>query len=135
MSDPDGEGPGQFHFMIQRRIKPRAQAIWTQMPGAVVSEKIPRRRLAAISERMRLKLSRYFRARQLFLLTHPTCAVDPERKSVEAHHMRGRLGELLLDQRFWLPVSAEGHRWIHEHPAAARQNGWLCAAGEWNVKP
>ena len=50
----------------------------------------------------------------------------------EVHHMRGRLGPLLNDKRFWLAVSKAGHRWIHQHPHAARQRGWLCQPGEWN---
>lgn len=51
----------------------------------------------------------------------------------EVHHMRGRLGTLLRDQRFWIALSKQGHRWVHEHPAEARRLGFLCQPGEWNV--
>lgn len=51
----------------------------------------------------------------------------------EVHHKRGRRGDLLCDERFWMPVSKQGHRWIHEHPAEARRRGWLCEVGQWNV--
>ncbi len=53
----------------------------------------------------------------------------------EVHHSRGRLGPLLMDMRFWIPLSKFGHRWCHEHPAWARANGFLCAEGKWNTVP
>lgn len=34
---------------------------------------------------------------------------------------------LYRNKRYWLAVSAEGHRWIHDHPDEARAHGWLCA--------
>ncbi len=51
----------------------------------------------------------------------------------EVHHMRGRAGSLLTDERHWMAVSKQGHRWVHEHPAEARERGWFCPVGLWNV--
>jgi hypothetical protein len=68
------------------------------------------------------------------------CCVICEHPDIEVHHQRGRLGSLLLDQRFWIPVCARHHRWIHDHPDKARQqtvrvNGevmtLLCKRGDW----
>lgn len=53
----------------------------------------------------------------------------------EIHHIRGRTGRLLRDQRFWMAVSKQGHRWIHSNPAAARQRGWYAEKGDWNKSP
>lgn len=55
----------------------------------------------------------------------------------EVHHLRGRAGSLKLDERFWMPISKAGHRWVHGNMEEARQHGWLCQIGEWNtpVKP
>lgn len=50
----------------------------------------------------------------------------------QIHHVRGRIGPLLCATEHWLAVSAEGHFWIGAHPIAARENGWLCASGDWN---
>ena len=49
----------------------------------------------------------------------------------EVHHVRGRAGALLLEERYWLALSAEGHRWVHDHPAEATRRGWLSGMGEW----
>lgn len=57
----------------------------------------------------------------------------------EVHHTRGRghggRSPLLRDQRFWLAVSSRGHRWIHDNQNKAREYGWLCEKGQWNVFP
>jgi hypothetical protein len=55
--------------------------------------------------------------------------------ATECHHVRGRIGRLLLDRRFWLPVCLEHHRRIHERPAEARSLGLLARPGEWNTVP
>lgn len=57
---------------------------------------------------------------------------DVKVKPDQVHHMRGRLGPLLLDQRYWLGVCDEGHRWIDANRAKAREMGWLCKVGDWN---
>jgi len=53
----------------------------------------------------------------------------------EIHHTRGRAGSLLRDQRFWLAVSKQGHRFIHSNIEESRRRGWICAAGLWNTPP
>lgn len=73
-----------------------------------------------------------------FLEANPVCQVWPmkgnrKRPSVDVHHMRGRFGSLLIDQRFWMAVSREAHDEIHRHPDAARRAGYLCPKGQWNV--
>jgi hypothetical protein len=41
----------------------------------------------------------------------------------ECHHIRGRNGELLLDERYWLPVCRKCHDWITLHGREARALG------------
>lgn len=45
-------------------------------------------------------------------------------RAEQCHHMRGRIGALLLDERYWLPVCAVHHHWITEHPTQAVYCGW-----------
>ncbi len=54
-------------------------------------------------------------------------------KATDVHHQRGRANALLLDERFWLPVSRRGHDWINRNPAAAKLLGLV--AGPWNHQP
>ena len=82
----------------------------------------------------------YGKARNLFLSEHRQCAVFHHLESTEVHHTRGKLGPLLMDERFWIPVSRLGHCWIDSNRDRARSNEWngvpwLCAKGDWNRQP
>ena len=55
---------------------------------------------------------------------HPNCEACA-REATDVHHMAGRLGYRLLDVATWMATCPECHRWIHEHPAEARELGWL----------
>lgn len=55
--------------------------------------------------------------------------------ATQCHHKRGRLGALLMDKRFWIPVSDDGHKWIDANRKQARRLGLLCALGDWNKIP
>jgi hypothetical protein len=82
---------------------------------------------------MEAKMRIYRRRRIVFLAAHPFCAVLPDRRSETIHHQRGKIGPLLLDERFWIATSLEGHRWIDDNKAEARRRGLLCEIGQWNV--
>lgn len=77
----------------------------------------------------------YLRRRRAFLNKHRRCAVF-NFPSNQVHHSRGRDGRLLLEERWWIPVSAEGHAWIDRCRNQARKILWngipiLCAKGDW----
>ena len=75
----------------------------------------------------------YLRIRHQWLKVHDVCEAPMcQGKATEIHHKRGRIGELLCDTRHWVALCSHCHRWIHEHPKAARDAGLLCQLGEWN---
>lgn len=76
----------------------------------------------------------YILKKRAFLEKKP-CAVYPSLKATEVHHIRGRLGPLLEDQQYWLAVSTQGHRWIHNNPVKARELGFMAQPGDWNRTP
>jgi hypothetical protein len=53
------------------------------------------------------------------------------------HHVYGRghggRGPLLMDERLWICLSLQGHRWVHSHQTEARALGFLAPLGQWNV--
>jgi len=51
------------------------------------------------------------------------CAVYPDLRSDQIHHMRGR-GKYLNDTSTWLAVSNEGHKWIEANPKLAKERGF-----------
>lgn len=73
----------------------------------------------------RAKEEREYNKEVKIWLVGKMCAVFPNRKATQCHHKRGRIGKLLLDKRYWLPVSDEGHRKIENNPDWARENGFI----------
>jgi hypothetical protein len=44
--------------------------------------------------------------------------------AITCHHKKGRVGDLLMDEKYWLPVCLGHHKYIEEHPEEAYRNGW-----------
>ena len=64
----------------------------------------------------------YLTLREVFLVGK-FCPVTGE-VATQVHHKKGRIGKLLYDVRYFLGVSAEGHKWIEEHPEEAKKLGY-----------
>ena len=77
--------------------------------------------------------------RKLFLQAHPYCQwwlemrSLPESRALEfgcppsndIHHRAGRIGKLLIEERYWMAVSRAGHLWIHQHPKESESLGFI----------
>jgi hypothetical protein len=118
----------------KRKTRPAPWTLNADMPPKKRQRRIPR-----VSARRAARLGEYAHAKRLFLaeLRNWYCPVMLHlmRRGVpttDIHHKRGRIGALLMDQRYWLAVSRRGHTWIHDNPDAARSLGWLCERGDWN---
>lgn len=90
---------------------------------------IPRR-----SQSMVIIMEEYNRRRPAFL-HKKKCAVYPALPATEIHHQKGREGyaddyarendiPLILDERYWLPVSRKGHDKIGDNWQWAIDNGF-----------
>jgi hypothetical protein len=88
--------------------------------------------VAKVSVKMGKQLSKYA-AQKAKWIKGKKCAVHPNQPATQVHHMAGRVGyadewarendvPLLLDERFWLPVSHEGHEQINNNPVWAWEN-------------
>ena len=68
----------------------------------------------------------YSKRRKAFLLLHPHCEAALHccsGSSQTVHHRRGRIGNLLLDERYWTVCCLECHVWIETNPAEAKELG------------
>lgn len=52
------------------------------------------------------------------------CAVFPKKKATQVHHKKGRIAGLLLNKKYWLPVSMSGHEKIEKNPNWAKEMGF-----------
>ena len=86
------------------------------------------------SDKMSGLIARYM-AQKLIWIRGKKCAVFPDKQAIDVHHKQGRVGyadewareqdiPLLLDERFWLPVSRDGHTKIEMNPDWAKKKGF-----------
>lgn len=101
---------------LEQRRKQKLGIVTTEEVKKIVKIK-PR------SKKMQDNMVLYGKLRKQFLKEHPVCPITGE-KTTDVHHKKGRLGKLLLDQRFWLAVSRKGHKWIEENPLEAKKLGY-----------
>ncbi len=69
----------------------------------------------------------YSERRKRYLAEHPICELWPgcKRRATEIHHIRGRNGKRLNDERYWRSGCMQCHRRVHDSPAEARELGLL----------
>lgn len=54
--------------------------------------------------------------------------------SITNHHIRGRLGSLKCNIRFFMSLCLWCHQWVHGHPKKAAEQGYIDLAN-WNKIP
>lgn len=82
-------------------------------------------RINKVSVKMKATNDKYSSLRIAFLAVNDSCKaklVNCTRTATEVHHKAGR-GENHLKISTWLPVCRSCHRWIEEHPDAAKELG------------
>lgn len=65
----------------------------------------------------------YNQLRKAFLNKNNICPITGE-KTTDIHHMKGRIGDLLTDTKYWLAVSREAHIMIEQNPEWAKEHGY-----------
>lgn len=63
------------------------------------------------------------RIKFLQLPENKTCPITGK-PTTDVHHMKGRVGSLYLDKRFWVALSREGHKFVEENPIWSKENGY-----------
>jgi hypothetical protein len=135
---------------VRRRVKAETARLAAKRERAK-ARRNGYKRVPPVSKSRRSVLAEYRREARLFVAAAvalgETCPVVdgvPElrdgfkygwpvsNKLVEVHHVRGRSGALLMDKTWWMAISKQGHRWVHQHPRQAAERGWLAGMGEWN---
>ena len=135
--------PGGFEKFLarERRRTAKEQAKWRER---IQQARQPRPAIATASRARRSELVAYRKERREFLRSAPYCEVcvaiatldrsfkRREHESEDVHHVRGRIGRLLRDRRWWKAVCREAHDWIHGNPNLARALELLAEPGQWN---
>lgn len=123
----------------QRRKKPWPKACWTRLPKRMRkplrSEEKSQRKLdrAAAYEEAKMRAVRVL-GKVWFAETGTivgACDRCGSTSTLDVHHVRGRAGMLLCDQRYWKLVCRTCHKHIHSHIEESRKRGWIAKPGEW----
>ncbi len=76
-----------------------------------------------LSERRQKEYDEYYRIHPIFL-KGKICPIT-KKPATEIHHKKGKIGKLLIDQRYFLGVTRTGHIWIENNPAEAEKLGYV----------
>lgn len=92
-----------------------------------------------LSKKRAEELKVYAKERRAYLKRHPLCLscvlrkMAPQ-KACDIHHRRGRAGEMLLRQEWWIPVCRQCHHWIGNNIRLAQSLDLIAGWGEWLKK-
>ena len=78
-----------------------------------------------VSDKRKIENAKYLVLRIEFLgkPENQKCPITGK-PTTDVHHMKGRIGSLLLDTRYWIALSREGHKFVEENPEWAKKNGY-----------
>jgi len=87
-------------------------------------------KIPLVSSKRKKKDAEYLKLRQRFLTENPLCVVKVNgcgHGATDVHHTHAGSNReaFYLIQSTWLSVCRNCHNHIHEHPAEAREMGWL----------
>lgn len=94
-------------------------------PKPTPAPKKKRKRMPFRSDRRKEEEEMYKILRVVFLESNPKCSVEGCRHmATEVHHMKGRIGKLLIEPRYFLSACHECHINIEINPEWAKENGY-----------
>lgn len=99
------------------RHKPRKPLKRTRIKTNAV--KLPHR-----SKKRIVQEREYNRKRRIFMEKNPVCQFENcNLPSTECHHAKGRIGDLLTDERYFVALCHEHHTWVELNPLEAKEKG------------
>jgi hypothetical protein len=86
----------------------------------------PMKQPSKTSDDMKEKLKAYRKEARKFITANPRCKLNMKGCEVEArcvHHTKGRIGDLLMDKKHWLPSCYSCNLQVEIKDAEARSKG------------
>jgi len=80
-------------------------------------------KIRKVSKKQSASLREYKKVREVYLIANPNC----ERCGNEAtdiHHKKGRIGNDLINDNYFMAVCRPCHTWIENNPKEAKQIGY-----------
>ncbi len=81
-------------------------------------------RIKSVSDKKLIELKEYRKKRDAYMKANPICQFPScTLKSEDLHHVKGRVGALLTDERHFKALCRSHHRWVEENPTDAKSMG------------
>jgi len=94
----------------------------SQLPDKVEKDLKP---IKKVSDKRAIQLREYNKKRDEYLLAHWHCEFQGcKQLSTDLHHLRGRVGRLLTDERYFKAFCREHHTFVELNPKFAKDNGY-----------
>jgi hypothetical protein len=111
------------NYLLERRKQKLGIVTVTKEELKKVVAPVKKTKIKPRSKKLTKEMVKYNKEVKIFLAENPVCPVTGG-KATQVHHKKGRIGKLLMDKRFWLAVSDEGHRKIELNPEWAKEMGY-----------
>lgn len=119
-----------YHYKLHRQKVNEAKNAGKEkkVPKPIERKPIQRRVQKPIARRAKRRMIQelQYNADVKVYLGKPENQICPiyRTKTTEVHHKKGRIESLLLDQRWWVALSSEGHKKVENNPEWAKENGF-----------
>lgn len=122
----------------EKKAKREETAAWKEKKRKEMNTFLnkPQKPISKVSKKRAVENAKYTVQKIVYMAKpeNKTCQVT-QQPTTDIHHKMGRVGfaddwarinniPILLDERFWLAVSREGHRQIEENVLWAKENGY-----------
>ncbi len=78
-----------------------------------------------VSKRLSIDLKLYKQARGEYLSNHTICQRCNIKRVDCVHHLGGRVGSMLYNEKYFMGVCDDCHEYIHANVAESMKKGWL----------
>ncbi len=111
------------HYWQHRKAVKNPKTVWKEEKRKELKKFL--NPIPKVSAKRKVENRKYTIERLRFLAQPENlrCPITNER-TTDIHHKKGRIESLLLDTRYWLAVSRNGHREIEENPDWAKEQGY-----------
>lgn len=110
---------------LQKHCENCKEAEREYQSGKMAKTQKPASKIKPISDKRKIENLKYTAQRIIFLgkKENQVCPIT-KKPTTDVHHKKGRTGSLYLDERYWVALSREGHKFVEEHPEWSKENGY-----------
>jgi hypothetical protein len=112
-------------------VKAHSNLCWKCKPKQPLKRSRIKQKVYSIAFRSKKRQKQekeYSSKRKEFLEKFPECEVENcDNPANQIHHQKGRIGDLLTDEKYFLAVCPWCHTWIENNPEQAKEMDYSCS--------